>query len=100
MRLTGDTSCKSCTWNNPKRIGKETGRLGHKRMSGGHPNYSIVKIGQNTEMSPGDLRRLAINQTPLKGGVKNSLEVIYIYVYIYMCVCVRARVYRNRKIDI
>ena len=28
-------------------------------MSGDHPNYSIVEIGQKTEKSPGDLRRLA-----------------------------------------
>ena len=29
-------------------------------------NYSIVKIGQNTEKSPGDLRRLVVSQTPMK----------------------------------
>ena len=32
-------------------------------MSGDHPNYSIVEIGQNTRKSPGDLRRLAVTQT-------------------------------------
>ena len=42
-----------------------------------HPNYSIIEIGQNTEKSPGDLRRLAGAQTlvrkPLVStGVKNS----------------------------
>ena len=26
-------------------------------------DYSIIKIGQNTEKSPGDLRRLAVMQT-------------------------------------
>ncbi len=26
-----------------------------------HPNYSIIKIGQNTEKSPGDLRRLDVS---------------------------------------
>ena len=30
-----------------------------------HPNYSI-KIGQNTEKSPVELRRLAVIQTPVK----------------------------------
>ena len=30
------------------------------------PNYSIVAINQNTEKSPGDLRRLALIQTPVK----------------------------------
>ena len=31
--------------------------------SGDHPNYSIIKIGQNTEKSPGDTMRLAVTQT-------------------------------------
>ena len=35
-------------------------------MSGDHPNYSIVENGQNTEKSPGDLRRLSVTQTPVK----------------------------------
>ena len=29
-------------------------------------NYSIIENGQNTEKSPGDLRRLAVTQTPEK----------------------------------
>ena len=33
-------------------------------MSGDHLNYSIVEIGQNTEKSPGNLRRPAATQTP------------------------------------
>ena len=40
--------------------------LGKKRRNGDHPNYSIVEISQNTEKSPGDLRRLAVTQTPMK----------------------------------
>ena len=40
-----------------------TGRLGNKRTNGDHPNCSIIKIGQNTEKSPGDLRRLAVTQS-------------------------------------
>ena len=30
-----------------------------------NPNYNIVDIGQNTELSPGDLRRLAATQAPV-----------------------------------
>ena len=30
------------------------------------PNYCIIEIGQNTEKSPGDLRRLAVAQTSVK----------------------------------
>ena len=29
-------------------------------MSGDHPNYSIIKNGQNTEKSPGEMKRLAV----------------------------------------
>ena len=31
-----------------------------------YPNHRTVKIGQNTEMSPGDLKRLAAIQIPVK----------------------------------
>ena len=34
--------------------------------SGNHPNNGIIENGQNTEKSPGDLRRLAIIQTTVK----------------------------------
>ena len=48
------------------RITKGTGGLGGRRMSGHHPNYYIIEIGQNTEKSPGDLRELAVTQNPVK----------------------------------
>ena len=72
-----DANCNWCTWNNPQRIGKGTGRLRNERTGENHPDYSIIKIGQNTEKSPGDLRRLAVTQTSVKkpstnAGVKNS----------------------------
>ena len=35
-------------------------------MSGNHPNNNIIENGQNIEKSPGDLRRLAVTQTPAK----------------------------------
>ena len=49
----------------PKGIGKGTGGLGNKRISRDHPNYIIIKIGLNTGKSPGDLKRLAVTQTPM-----------------------------------
>ena len=49
-----------------KGLPKGIGRLGIWRTSGDHPNYYIIENGQNTEMSPGDLRRLAVTQTPVK----------------------------------
>ena len=45
---------------------KETGGLGSRRTSGDHPNYYIIENGQNTEKSPGDLKKLAVTQTPVK----------------------------------
>ena len=37
-------------------------------------NYSIVEVGQNTEKSSGDLRRLAVSQNPVKIGVKKLIR--------------------------
>ena len=62
----GDTDCSLCTRNYPQRIDKMTGRLGNKKTSEYHPDYSIIKISQNIEKSPGDLRRLAVTQTTVK----------------------------------
>ena len=45
---------------------KGTEGFGIWRSSGDHPNHNIIKNGQNSEKSPGDLRRLAVTQTPLK----------------------------------
>ena len=61
-----DTNCCYSTWNNPQRINEGTGRLRNLKASGDHSNYNIVEIGQNTEKSPGDLRRLAVTQTSVK----------------------------------
>ena len=52
--------------NNNPRVDNETGGLGNKRTSGDHINNSIIKIGQNTEKSPVDLRRFAVTQTPVE----------------------------------
>ena len=49
-----------------QRIDTRTRGLRNKMTSGDHPNYSIVEYGQNTEKSPGDLRRLTVTQTPVK----------------------------------
>ena len=47
-------------------ITKVTGGLGSWRTSGDNPNYYIIENGQDTEKSPGDLRRLAVTQIPVK----------------------------------
>ena len=64
----GDTSCNWCTRYNCQR-------LGNKRTSGDYSNYSIIKIDQNTEKSPGNLTCCHSNSSgkpTVKAGVKNS----------------------------
>ena len=60
------TYCDWCVWHNNKRIIKNSG--GHEILRTGrdYPNDSIIENGQNTEKSPGDFRRLAVTQTPVK----------------------------------
>ena len=58
----GDTNCNWCSRYSHQWFGTGTGGLGNKWTSGDHPKYSIIKINQNTEKSPGDLR-LAVTQT-------------------------------------
>ena len=51
-----DNSCNWCARYTHQRIGTGTGGLENKWTRRDHPNYRIIKIGQNTEKSPGDLR--------------------------------------------
>ena len=53
-----DTNCNWCTRNGSQIFRKETGKVGNQRTRRDDPNYSIVKISQNTEESPGNLKRL------------------------------------------
>ena len=57
-------------------IGKRTRRFGNKKTSEDHPNYSIIKINQNTKKSPRDLRRLAVGQKPVKNSQRSKIMVI------------------------
>ena len=43
-----------------------SGGLGSWRMGRDYPNDSIAENGQNSETSPGDLKRFAVTQTPVK----------------------------------
>ena len=47
-----DTNCNQCIRNKPQRIDKKTRRLRKQWTSRDHPDYSIIKIGQNTDKSP------------------------------------------------
>ena len=61
----GDNNYNWCARYSYQKISKETRGLGKKRTRGDRPHNSIVEIGQNTEKSPGNLRRLAVTQTPV-----------------------------------
>ena len=56
------------------RLGKGTGKVRNRRTSRDHPNYSIVKIDQNTEMSPGYMKKLMVTQTT---GKNHQLTLVW-----------------------
>ena len=68
MKHEGDnyTNCDWWFWYSNLRIINGTGGLGSWQTSGDHPNHSIIENSQNTEKSPGDLKRLAVTWTPVK----------------------------------
>ena len=45
----GDTNCNGSTLQGARRVG-------NRRTSSDHPNYTIVRISQNTDKSTGGLR--------------------------------------------
>ena len=62
----GGTKCNWRDWNDHKRSGKGSERVGNERTRRDHPNDVIVKIGQNSKKNYGDLSRLADTQTLIK----------------------------------
>ena len=61
----GDTNCNWCTQNSHQRIVTRDWKTWKRGTSRDHPNNSIAEIGQNTEKSPGDQRRLALTRSPV-----------------------------------
>ena len=62
----GYTNCRWFSWYSHQKFDKRTRSIENKRSRGDNPNYTIVEIGQITENSPGDLRRLIFVHTPVK----------------------------------
>ena len=60
------TNYNWCSWYCHQRIGTKIGGFGNKKTNGDHLNKCIIEIGQNSEKSPIDLRKLAVTQTPVK----------------------------------
>ena len=69
-----DPNCNWCSLYSHQRTGTRTGGYGNKKTSGDHLNYSIIEIDQNTEKSPGDLRRLAVTYNPAR---KHRLTLVW-----------------------
>ena len=67
--------CNWCFWHNNKRIIKRPGGFGSWRTGRDYQNDSIAENGRNPEMSPGDLRRLADTQTPVKKPSANTMAM-------------------------
>ena len=55
--VDGDTNCNWSNRNNSQKLNKAEGKIGNRRTSG---DPHIVKIGQNTVKSSGDLWRLSL----------------------------------------
>ena len=68
----------------------------NNRTSGDYPNNTIIENDQNTEKSPGHLRRLTVTQTPVKsrpanGRVKNLERrkmIIYTIFDFFLCMLI------------
>ena len=86
MEHEGDDylNCNWCTRYSHQMISTGAGGLENKGTNGDQPNYSIVEIGQNTENSLGDLRRLTVTQTPVEnpnsGGENSPMSKIIIVI--------------------
>ena len=59
----GDSNCSWYARNDYPRVEKGVRIAGNQRKNQDHSNHSIIKIGQNTEKNPRNLRRLAVIQT-------------------------------------
>ena len=60
-----DTIYSCYVSNGPQRLGKKTVGI-RNRMKNHKPNQIIIKIGYNTENSPGDGRSFAVMKNPVK----------------------------------
>ena len=63
---SANTDVKNSKGVNNNNYNNNNNNADDDRTSANHPKYSFIKIVQNTEKSPGDLRRLAVTQTPVK----------------------------------
>ena len=69
-----DTNYNWCALNYNQKFGKGTGGFRNQRTSVDNPDFGIIKIGQNTEKSPGNLttNRKKQQKRGNKNGKKNN----------------------------
>ena len=58
--------CNWRAWNSPQMLNKKAGRVGNWRTNPDYSNCSSFEIGENTEKSLRDQRRIAVTQTQQK----------------------------------
>ena len=75
----GDTNCNWYTQNDPQRFDKGAESIGNRKTSGDHPNYSIVKIDQNTKRLKKTFYH-SIERLSANTGMKNAQGVIIILI--------------------
>ena len=51
-------------------------RIGNQRKQRNHSDYRIFKISENSEKSPGNLKRLPGNQNPRKGNQRSKTHLV------------------------
>ena len=68
----GNTDFSWCVWNGSQRL-EGIGRFGNQSKILYHPD-SIVEVGQNTKMNPGDQKKLAVTQTLVKDFWSSFLD--------------------------
>ena len=66
MKVTMIVTVIGAFWYCDQRIAKSIGALRNHGTDGDCQNYSITKIGQNTEKSPGDFSRFVVTKTPVR----------------------------------
>ena len=87
MRVIEIQTVMSAFETTPKGLLKWQGDFKSLRTIWDYPIYSIIRIGQNTEKNPEDLRRLAFTQTPVENYQlmligKTAKEVKWLYEWI------------------
>ena len=86
----GDTICNCDLGTVTQRIDKRSRGLRNKWTSGDYSNYRIIEIVQNTEKSPGNLRKLAVTYSQMgnRRFIGKNLGVIIIIIVVIIIIII------------